>query len=410
MPRFNISSSQKINVPTFVTTPQKMNLLAPTQSRRSLNGIPSPVFIPDEHITDIFSLLPVKSLLRFRCLSKSHDSLISSPAFVKLHLTRYACNADLTLLSTSDNSVLSFTVFRLLQNPPIIFNIPEDSYYQLEDKHCLDIVGSCNGLLCLFGHSFTDNFKIETWIHFWNPATRKISEKLGYTLHNNLHFHHSLAFGYVNSTDTYKVAYLVPNTNNVRVFSLGDNVWRNIQNSPVDHGYRMNVVNLGNSLNWLPIRNYHSHYDCNNITIQQFVIISLHLGTETHSQLLPPQGFTEVPIVVPYISVLKDCLCFSHDYKQTHFVIWAMKEFGVEDSWTQLYKISYDILQVYDHLNDSEFHLFPLFLSEKTGTLLLTNDLESSTIIYNWRYNRVQRINKPWFNGMNYVESLVSHC
>jgi len=394
----------------FVTTSQQMHNLTPTQSRRSLNGIPPPVFIPDEHITGILSLLPVKSLLRFRCLSKSHDCLISSPTFVKLHVTRSARNADFTLVSTSDDNILSFTVFCLLQDPPSIFNLPEDPYYQLEDKHFLDLVGSCNGLLCLFGHTFTANFDIETWIRFWNPATRTISKKLGYTIHKNLHFHHNLTFGYVNSTDTYKVAYLVPNTNNVRVFSMGDNVWRNIQNSPVDHGYSMNVVNLCESINWLAICDYRYRYDCNNITIQQFVIISLDLGTETHSQLLPPKGFTEVPIVVPYLSVLKDCLCFSHEYKQTHFVIWEMKEFGVEDSWTQLFKISYDNLQVYDQLNDSKFYLFPLFLSEKTGTLLLTNDLEGRAILYNWRYNRVERVNKTWFNNMNYVESLVSYC
>ena len=228
----------------FVTTPQQMHHLYPTQSRRSLNGIPQPVFIPDEHITGILSLLPVKTLLRFRCLSKSHDSLISSSTFVKLHLTRSARNADLTLVSTSDDNVLSFTAFRLLQDPPIIFNLPEDPYFQLDDKHCLDIVGSCNGLLCLFGHSFTANFDIETWVRFWNPATRTISEKLGYTIHKNLDFHHNLTFGYVNSTETYKVAYLVPNTNKVRVFSMGDNVWRNIQNSHMDNGYSMKVVNL----------------------------------------------------------------------------------------------------------------------------------------------------------------------
>ena len=72
----------------------------------------------------------------------------------------------------------------------------------------------------------------------------------------------------------------------------------------MDHGYSMNVVNLSEGINWLAICDYRSHYDRNNSTIQQFVIGSLDLGTETHSQLLPPQGFTEVPIVVPYLSVL----------------------------------------------------------------------------------------------------------
>lgn len=40
-------------------------------------------------------------------------------------------------------------------------------------------------------------------------------------------------FGYVNSSDTYKVVYLIVGTTSARVFSLGDNVWRKIENSPV---------------------------------------------------------------------------------------------------------------------------------------------------------------------------------
>ncbi|KEH22759.1 hypothetical protein MTR_7g056723 [Medicago truncatula] len=151
--------------------------------------------------------------------------------------------------------------FPLLQNPPIIFNLQKDPYYELEDKHFLDLVVSCNGFLCLFGHSFPTNFEIETWIQIWNQATRTIFGKLGYTIHNNLHFHHNLTFGYVNSIDAYKVAYLVPNTNNVRVFSKGDNIWRNIQNSPVDHGYSMNVVNLSESISWLEFHDFRSRYD-----------------------------------------------------------------------------------------------------------------------------------------------------
>jgi len=383
-----------------------MNLLSP--SRRPTNM--SPKFIPDDHIPNLLSLLPVKSLLRFRCLSKSHDSLISDPTFMKRHLTRSARNADFTLVSTSHRNVVFFTVFRLLQNPPIITNIPEDPNHQLTDKDCHYVVGSCNGLLCLFCQFFNSNFNSVTFLRFWNPATRKISPKLGYSLHKDLWFYPNLKFGYVNSTDSYKVVYLVPNTTNVSVFSLGDNIWRTIQDSPVNHDCWINDVNMSDCISWLAIRNYSVHYDFRNITIHQFVIVSLDLVTETHSQLSPPHGFTEVPIVVPYLSLLKDCMCFSHDYKQTHLVVWQMKEFGVEDSWIRLFNISYHNLQIYDHFNDLNFRVLPLCLSEKSDTLLLTNSLESQAILYNWRYNRVERIQKPRFNGMNYVESLVSYC
>ncbi|XP_039683264.1 F-box/kelch-repeat protein At3g06240 [Medicago truncatula] len=368
-----------------------------------------PKFIPNEQITDVLSLLPVKSLLRFRCLSKSLDSLISNPNFIKLHLTRSSRNADFTLVSTSHLNVIFFTVFRLLHNPPIIINLPEDPNHQLADKGCLFVVGSCNGLLCLFSQFFTSDFNSVTLLRFWNPATRKMSPKLGYCLHKDMWFHPNLTFAYVNSTDTYKVLYLVPGETNVYVFSLGDNIWRTIQDSPVDHDYWINFVNLHDCISWLAIRNYSARYDFNNITLDQFVIVSLYLGTETHSQLSPPIGFREVPIFVPYLSLLKDNLCFSYDYKQTHLVVWQMKEFGVENSWIQLFNISYHNLQIYDHhLNDLDFRLLPLCLSEKSDTILLISTLESEAILYNWRHNRAERIYKPWFNGMDYVESLVS--
>jgi len=62
------------------------------------------------------------------------------------------------------------------------------------------------------------------------------------------------------------------------------------------------------------------------------VIISLDLGTETYKQFQTPRDVDEVLDVGPTIAVLMDCLCFSHNLKNTHFVIWQMTEFGVEFS------------------------------------------------------------------------------
>ncbi|XP_058758212.1 uncharacterized protein LOC131631434 [Vicia villosa] len=119
----------------------------------------------------------------------------------------------------------------------------------------------------------------------------------------------------------------------VTVLTLGNNVWRKIQNSPAEHEYSMNIVNTRGTVNWLAIPKSNAKYDCKKITIEQFAIISPYLGMETHTQLRPPQGFYDVPFVEPDLSVLTDCLCFSHDFKKTCFIIWQMKEFGVEESW-----------------------------------------------------------------------------
>ncbi|PNX70663.1 F-box/kelch-repeat protein, partial [Trifolium pratense] len=61
----------------------------------------SVVFLPEELILDVVSFLPVKSLIRLKCVRKSWKSLISEPTFVKLHLNRSSRNADLTIVSST---------------------------------------------------------------------------------------------------------------------------------------------------------------------------------------------------------------------------------------------------------------------------------------------------------------------
>ncbi|CAI8612342.1 unnamed protein product [Vicia faba] len=188
----------------------------------------------------------------------------------------------------------------------------------------------------------------------------------------------------------------------VRVFSLQDNAWSIIQNPPMPRICSMNAVYLSGSVNWLA---------CHGVSIRypQFVIVSFDLGAETHTQFQSPPGFDQLPSVhAPNLTVLKDCLCFCHDFKQTHFVIWLMNKIGVEDSWTQFFKISYHNLQI-DPFEDLVSFLIPICVSEKNDTLLLANEDRKVTILYNWRENRIA-LGPWWCTRLNYVESLVSHC
>jgi len=106
-----------------------------------------------------------------------------------------------------------------------------DDYYHLNDKGYSRIVGSCNGLICLAGDSFTSGFQ-EYWPRLWNPATRTASKFFGY-FRNFGDSRLSFMFGLDNTTDTYKVVvsrYICDQlTSNVKVLSFGDNVWRNIE-------------------------------------------------------------------------------------------------------------------------------------------------------------------------------------
>jgi len=171
-----------------------------------------------------------------------------------------------------------------------------------------------------------------------------------------LHKFYRFGFGYDNSTDTYKMVMLRfyhvgqiedQVRNSVKVFTFGVNIPKEIQSFPVtvvfhpdSYAVEHSGVYLSNSLSWLVRHRYTCHW--NNLTIEQFVIISLDLGTETYTRLLLPPCCDKLPpLNTPTLTVLMDCLCFTHDFDKTHFVIWQMKEFGVEDSWTHFLKISY---------------------------------------------------------------------
>ncbi|KAM0041693.1 putative F-box domain-containing protein [Helianthus debilis subsp. tardiflorus] len=58
---------------------------------------------PEEIIEEIFSRLPVKSILRFRSLSKSWLSIISGPLFTKLQINRATRTALFISARDKDN-------------------------------------------------------------------------------------------------------------------------------------------------------------------------------------------------------------------------------------------------------------------------------------------------------------------
>jgi hypothetical protein len=195
-----------------------------------------------------------------------------------------------------------------------------------------------------------------------------------------------------------------------RVFSLGDNIWRNITNLPAVPLQVFNVrpfqehyvVYLSQTLNWLAV------FDFPIDSVHKYVIISLDLGHETYKQMQLPQGFDKLS-VFPAIGVLNGRLSFSYDVKQTHFVLWHMMDFRVVESWTPLFQISYENLQIDYNFEGPIFYLVPLHLSEDGQILILASNFEDKAILCNTRNNSVERTRIP-NTLMNYVESLVSIC
>lgn len=385
-----------------------------------LLGAHSPPILFVELVIQILSWLPVKSLVRFRCVCKHWKSIISNPKFIKDHLQKSLGNSDLTLtLGDTGTSTATFvhlcSVRSSLKNPTSTV-INEDFSYRLDSRTRYKCVGTCNGLVCLV-ESYIYHCK-KHCVRIWNPATRQISET-SFCLLDDLERYPItfplFGFGYDNLNDTYKVVSVIQLDKEedavVKVYSLDDKCWRNIENFPnVGRIIRDNGVYLNGSLNWLVLVDFNSNEDW-----LSCLVVSLDLGKETYTKLLSPR----LPLgghfpFHPTLGVLMDCLCLFHDYKITHFVVWQMKDFGVQNSWTQLLKVSYQDIQMYDA---RRYHSLSFLRMHDNGDILITveHNHQLQAILYNQRDDRVQPVktfcniyNLRMARVMDYVESLVS--
>jgi len=87
--------------------------------------------------------------------------------------------------------------------------------------------------------------------------------------------------------------------------------------------------------------------------------------------------------------------------------MWQMKDFGVKESWIQLFKISYNNLSIRKGFNWSE--LLPLYLSKNGDTLVLAKG--NKAYFYNCIDNKIVEIGITdeidWSRAKDYIESLV---
>ncbi|KAK7251770.1 hypothetical protein RIF29_35273 [Crotalaria pallida] len=158
---------------------------------------------------------------------------------------------------------------------------------------------------------------------------------------------------------------------------------------------------MSETLNWLGVHKSESN---NN---NRVVIVSLDLQTETYKQLLLPHEEATLEADCVALGVMRKSLCFFHEYKRTHFIMWQMKEFGDEKSWTRLMKIQLGA-SIFTP-GAGMFTLSPLCISENGDVVMLKNYRNSEVILYHTRDDRVEHIEVLKYIHMNtkdYVESL----
>ncbi|XP_021749056.1 F-box/kelch-repeat protein At3g23880-like [Chenopodium quinoa] len=189
-----------------------------------------PATLPDHLIVEeILQRLPVKTLVRFKSVSKFWFCIISSPEFAKKHLNRTSDNNEFILL----NSLYYSRSYKFLSLPydessnlksPIEMNftldIPSRQQLQTEKGRVVDLVGSCNGLVCLSCLSYPTIILCYQFLVICNPATHQYHE-----INNPSSTIFYYWFGYIPSIDDYKIFAASTTSLEFYVYSLSTGEW-----------------------------------------------------------------------------------------------------------------------------------------------------------------------------------------
>jgi len=395
----------------------KVILSSPSHSLSSDDSFQMPPLptLPFDLIVEILARLPVKLLLRLRCICKSWNSLISHCKFAKKHLS-LSTTSHLYKVSYSyplTKCVLTLTCYPLgFVSTNVTTMVTQYKYpfdYYVEDYY---MVGSCNGILCIAGYQ-------KTSVILWNPSIRKFKELPPHPFKKTRWFSRIktiYGFGYDSCTDYYKVIvvshYEMRNDSGkcvdkieVMIHTLGTDFWRSIQDFPFG-GVPVEQSGhfVSGKINWLASKHWLRESSC--------FIVSLDLGNESYREILQPDYGEVGEDNFLTLGVLRDCLSIISGH-----VIWIMKEYGNKESWTKLFTISY-------MPDPSKYYIFTkaLCVFDNHHQVLLESTRDWGTnwntklIVYNSRNSTFRFTNVPNNSAYNprngspevCVESLIS--
>ncbi|XP_059437067.1 F-box protein CPR1-like [Corylus avellana] len=311
--------------------------------------------LPQELIAQILSLLPVNPLVRFQCVSKLWFALINDSYFIKLHLNR--SKERFLILETDYPDDYSMVKFSNEDQFGTAVKIKRP-HYNLQST---EIVGSCNGLVCI--KSF-DNESVER-IVIWNPLIRKYKKLPPKPLEKFIARRHS-AFGYDQVNNDYKLLRLVKfwpkawldrqrderRIYSLEVYSLREHSWRMVEEEwPIEEPYTIsNEACFSNgAFHWVVtsdetnLKKYHVTFD---LSTEKFRVQAFPINSSTKEDL-------ELVDLGGWLFAFFPQLC----------EVWVMKEYGLSSSWTLFYTV------------EPAFSKYPPFVFSHDGEEILTGEI-----------------------------------
>ncbi|XP_050245379.1 F-box/kelch-repeat protein At3g06240-like isoform X8 [Quercus robur] len=289
--------------------------------------------LPDDVVFDILSRLAVKSLMRFRWVSKSWNSIITDPIFITKHLN---LNKAKSLSNNDNNGYLLYSDYdedgpgpRRKDLGTAVCNsdrtFTEISRFQIPFLW-VSIVGFCNGMFCLNGY-------VDRVIYLWNPSI-KMFKSLSPPLNKSDNDKQILGFAYHSENNDYKILRIVSYyeesalSTEAQVYTLSTDSWRRFVLlfgfGSIDYTYRNPCLFFNGALHAIAYTKEHNYilrFDVNDETFQTII--------------LPEEDYNlyECSLVVFKGSLAMNMIgCLDFD-----IYLWVMREYGVVDSWTEIH-------------------------------------------------------------------------
>ncbi|OWM67594.1 F-box/kelch-repeat protein At3g06240-like [Punica granatum] len=352
-------------------------------------------------LIDILSRLPVKSLLRFKCVCKQWRSFISDPDFAKSQLRRSmeqnpsSCRRLLWLnnpIRSIDCENLSCssagTAIRVIK-PPSIISDPR-SFKQ--------VGGSCNGLLCLVA-----NF--ECFI-LWNPTTGAYNELPSPSpCPDTAGRQFFYGFGYDCSTDDYKLlkgstpSYGSQSVDTIaEIYSCRTNTWRRMKYDRVPYVTGRGLF-LNGSLHWLVETD---------LTDNDGMIVSFDVTNEKFGGLVSPLSHDR-GVLFKGLMIAEDCLFVYQGLKTgiNGFTLegWVLSDYRMKSSWTNICSF------LIEECRPLRYFWHPVWFRKDGKVLFHLGQEDTTVLIYDpdkGTGDGIKIAKLFLYNYRDYVESLIS--
>ncbi|KAK9987676.1 hypothetical protein SO802_027915 [Lithocarpus litseifolius] len=367
--------------------------------------------VPDDIVEDILCRLPVKSLIRFRCVTKSCNSIITGTTFINKHfkLNLNQCESVIStntrsgylLYATKDKNSSSSSK----QLCTVVCNndctLTQVSRFEMPSffDEC-NIVDFCNGLFCLASYEK----ELCHIIYLWNPSIRMFKKLLA-TPFTDKGTTSVMGLAYNSQNYDFKILRIVTVLDGqeaeAEIYSLSTDSWRKVVISMESlKGYEPNFGTIGEIYPPCIFLNGALHAVA--ATDDYCFILSFNVNDESFREImLPPNSLDGVRGYFGDFLLFKGSLAvfvLSNDHRGILCHIWFMKEYGVAESWTKKCRVQTDWLcngDFFGCTNNGE-----LLIKNATGLVSIDPESQNQNIL------AIEDANWVAFSA-NSMESLV---